>query len=312
VLTTYAVNEHDLIPTEGFTVGYFAELTAGGPVGVTDGSGKDVWGSTQWDSTKLSATGRWLTTFSETPGKKASVDAKTSDYEIRFTDNGSLAYKLGKPASSTAYVRVPFEVWDVSENRNYQVNCQVKEVTKDSLFQYGEAIYIVSSPYVDPEVGDMLQGNHPDDFPYIITFWGAADDSPLPETGEKVIITSYSPPLETDVYTIQFDVGEIKDKITDNDLDEIRVVPNPYIVSAEWELRTNVRSIRFMYLPPECSISVYSLAGVKIKEIKHTNGTGDEAWDLTSDYGEDLAFGVYVYVVTAGDAKKIGKFALIK
>ena len=311
-LAEFALNERDLRLIDGFTIGYFCDVTQGGIMSVTDGTGKDVAAANQYDLTRLNATGRWLTVTTETPGKKASLDARTSDYAIRFTPNGSRAFGFGKPAASTARIKVPFEMWDVSKNRGYQVNCQIKEVQKDGQFQYGEAIYIVSSPYLNPAPDDTLEAVFPDDFPYIVTLWGRDETTALPEVGEEVVISSYSPPQETDSYEFQIKLPRVKEAFTDTDLAGIRVVPNPYIVTAAWEFRTNVRQLRFMYLPPECKITVYSLAGVKVKEIYHVNGTGDEAWDLTSDFGEDLAFGVYLYVVSAGDAKKVGKFALIK
>ena len=312
LMAKFRLNETDLRIVDGFTVGYYCDLTQGGLISAVDGTGKDVWGANQRDTTKLDATGQWLTTVAETPGKKATLDSKTSDYEIRFTETGSYAYTFGKIEVSKAVIHVPFEIWDVSANRGYQVNCQVKEVVADSMYQYSEPIYIVATPYGDPSHDDQLVADRPADFPYVVTFWGKDENTLLPETGQSVLISSYSPPLETDKYRIEFEPSSIKDKIVDDDLEQVRVVPNPYIVTAEWEFRQNVRQIRFMYLPPVCDISIYTLSGVKVKELHHTNGTGDEPWDLTSDFGEDLAFGVYVYVVSTGDAKKIGKFALIK
>jgi len=311
-LAKYALNATDLDLINGFAVAFNCDLTQGGIISVTDGAGKNVGASTPRDFTKLDTTGQWLTVTAETPGKKATLDARTGDYEIRFTETGSWAYKYGKISGSLAYAKVPFEIWDVSVNRNIQINCQIKEVGSDAAYQYGESIYIVNSPYLNPSSGDTLRANFPLDFPYFVTLWGKTDEAALPETGAKVVITSYSPPQESDVFSLKLNPDQVNRQFEDNDLENIRVVPNPYIVNAAWEFRTNVRSIRFMFLPPECDISIYTIYGTKVKAIQHTNGTGDEAWDLTSEYGEDLAFGVYVYVVTAGDAKKVGKFALIK
>ena len=68
-----------------------------------------------------------------------------------------------------------------------------------------------------------------------------------------------------------------------------------------------------MYLPAECDITIYTLSGVKVKKIRHDDGTGIENWDLTNEFGQDIAFGVYVYAVSTDDGKKkIGKFAILK
>jgi len=46
--------------------------------------------------------------------------------------------------------------------------------------------------------------------------------------------------------------------------------------------------------------------------IEHrSNEIGAEAWDLTGGSGVQVASGVYVYQVEAGDETKIGKFAVI-
>jgi hypothetical protein len=51
-----------------------------------------------------------------------------------------------------------------------------------------------------------------------------------------------------------------------------------------------------------------------IKTLYHDNlFVGDVYWNLRTEENLDVAFGVYVFMVEAGDAgKKIGKFALIK
>ncbi len=311
-LASFALNETNLSLIDGFVVSYACDNTQGGISGVTDGTGKNVLALIRSDSTKLNFSGRWLTITTETPGQKASLDARTSDYEIRFTEKGSIAYRYGKIENSLAYLKVPFEIWDISQNRNYQINCQIRENREDNIFQYGESIYIVNAPYRNPAFGDTLRANFPLDFPYIVAIWGRTDATPLPEPGEKIVISSFSPPQEDDHFVFEIIKPVQKTNIEAGDLASVRIVPNPYIVSAEWEFRANVRQVRFMYLPAECQISIYTLAGVKVREIHHNNGTGDEPWDLTSDFGEDLAFGVYLYIVSVGDAKKVGKFALIK
>jgi hypothetical protein len=96
------------------------------------------------------------------------------------------------------------------------------------------------------------------------------------------------------------------------DLSEIRVVPNPYIVGAEWEEIQNVHQVYFMFLPPVCTINIYNMSGEKVNAINHKN-SGAELFNLVNHSNQALAFGIYVYVVTTPDDKKhIGKFAIIR
>ena len=97
------------------------------------------------------------------------------------------------------------------------------------------------------------------------------------------------------------------------DLSQIRVVPNPYIVTSRYEMLQNVREIQFMYLPPECNIYIYTVAGTLVKTIEHKSGEGSLSWNLLTDWNQALAFGIYIYVVEDpfGNIHR-SKFALIK
>ena len=70
-------------------------------------------------------------------------------------------------------------------------------------------------------------------------------------------------------------------------------------------------------------ISIFSLSGDLIKEIKHTNGSANEYWDLITRNNQSVVSGLYVYVVEAPDInivgassknleKYIGKFAIFR
>ncbi len=103
-------------------------------------------------------------------------------------------------------------------------------------------------------------------------------------------------------------------------LEEVRVVPNPYIISALWERKRlgsplfgePVRDLAFTNLPARCTIKIFSLDGDLVKTIQHINGTGTEFWDIRSDFNQLLATGVYFYHIKADSGEKIGKFAIVR
>lgn len=106
-------------------------------------------------------------------------------------------------------------------------------------------------------------------------------------------------------------------------LDLIRVVPNPYIVRADWDLSRDYRKIQFVNLPSKCTIRIYNLAGDLIKIIEHTptspgaeyegNLGGTEEWDLLTRNDQLPASGIYIYHISTEDGQeKIGKFAIIR
>jgi hypothetical protein len=97
------------------------------------------------------------------------------------------------------------------------------------------------------------------------------------------------------------------------DLDDVKVVPNPYIVSAVWEESRFERRLAFTHLPSRCTIDIYTLAGDKVARIDHESGSGQAFWDLKNSDGQNVAYGLYVFVVKTDDGKKkIGKFLVIK
>ena len=142
------------------------------------------------------------------------------------------------------------------------------------------------------------------------------------------------PPQEGDVYKIitkkPFRTGEYFEFITQgqdfdlskaqSELDKIAVVPNPYTGAASWEPLSNTvgrgeRKIYFIHLPNQCTIRIYSLSGKLVQTIEHnsTIRDGQEAWNLVSKDGMDIAYGIYIYHVEAPTiGEKIGRFAIIK
>lgn len=70
--------------------------------------------------------------------------------------------------------------------------------------------------------------------------------------------------------------------------------------------------ITFKNLPSLCTIRIYTVAGSLVKEINHTSGAATETWDVTSDAGEPLATGIYLWVVESNGSRKSGKLAVVR
>jgi hypothetical protein len=101
--------------------------------------------------------------------------------------------------------------------------------------------------------------------------------------------------------------------IPEANLDSITVVPNPYIVNSHFNETEYKRRLRFTRLPEKCKITIYTVTGEKVREINHDSiFDGSEWWDLRSYNNQEVAPGLYIYVVETDDAKKIDKFAIIR
>ncbi len=306
LLTNMPVNFQDNPVVDGFQITVDSDQKIGGIKSVTDGYGVDVFGEGAQDSSHS-----WIVSISEFP--LSTPESRTHDYEIRFTEAGAVAYSWGPANISTAAFPVNFEVWDVTMGVNEKICLQVKDDNGNQRWDEGESIFIVSASYPEPQIGDSLNAIFPDDFAYILIINNSSEDTLNipPQIGDIVRIESYRSLRSDDVFSFHFDLPGFDPNSVD--LSQVRVVPNPYIVAAQWEEIQNVRQIRFMFLPPVCTINIYTLSGEKVYSIHHDNFTGDEAWNVLSESNQALAFGIYLYVVTTPEGQKhVGKFGLIK
>ena len=123
------------------------------------------------------------------------------------------------------------------------------------------------------------------------------------------------------MFQLRTSAQSVDQELARSQLENIYVVPNPYVATSPIEPANNFRigrgerRIEFVNLPSQCTIKIYSVAGVLIDQIEH-NSTADDGsifWDLRSKDGLDISYGYYFYVVEApGIGSKRGKFALIK
>ncbi|MDP8210926.1 MAG: hypothetical protein P9M05_08930, partial [Candidatus Stygibacter australis] len=125
-----------------------------------------------------------------------------------------------------------------------------------------------------------------------------------------------------------------------DDLDNIYVVPNPYISHSKFDGRkTNdikgdkSRRLWFANLPERCTIKIWTLAGDLVEVLEHDGNNnyeeilsvskaavqaqaagGIEPWDLLTRYNQIPAPGIYLFSVHDHDSgkKKVGKFVIIK
>jgi hypothetical protein len=107
---------------------------------------------------------------------------------------------------------------------------------------------------------------------------------------------------------------------TKNDLREVHTVPDPYYVRSRFEVSTDQKILKFVGLPQNAVIRIYSVSGVLVRLLEHDGGSysptstsqGSEIeWDLRNRNNQVVASGVYFYHVEAGDARKVGRFTIV-
>ena len=106
-----------------------------------------------------------------------------------------------------------------------------------------------------------------------------------------------------DVYSFTTTASSIDIDQAKDELDNIAVVPNPYIVAASWEPRHQYQSgrgprkIDFINLPNVCTIKIFTLSGYLVTTIQHNDvfENGTESWNMLSRDNLEISYGVYLY-----------------
>jgi hypothetical protein len=101
-----------------------------------------------------------------------------------------------------------------------------------------------------------------------------------------------------------------------DNMDSIRVVPNPYAVNGKLKYFGTGQEDRiyFFNIPGYCTIRIYTELGELINEISHTNGTGDESWNQVTSGGQIVVSGIYIVVIdnTRTGQRVIKKLSVIR
>ena len=136
----------------------------------------------------------------------------------------------------------------------------------------------------------------------------------MPEVGTIFRITTNKPNGVPDLFS--FSTAAFAPTVattgTEDQLSNIKTVPNPYYLFSSYDNNQVNRRMKFINLPPECTISIYNLAGDFVLSIDKTDPLATEIeWDVTNSFNVPVASGIYIYVVDApGFGQKIGKMAI--
>lgn len=97
----------------------------------------------------------------------------------------------------------------------------------------------------------------------------------------------------------------------EDDLDLIKVVPNPYYAYAGgpgYENNALDTRVKITNLPRQCTISIYNVSGTLIRQITKDEEKTSVDWDLKNFAGVPIAGGVYIIHVQSKDGEKIVKW----
>jgi hypothetical protein len=146
-------------------------------------------------------------------------------------------------------------------------------------------------------------------------------DTLMPGRGDTLSLYLIRPFLSNDIFEFTMVASSIDNALAKTELDRIRVVPNPYIVTNQWEPVNTYsngrgeRKLHFTHLPAVCTIRIFTINGQLVNTLNHNTPAedGTEIWNMLSKDNLEISYGVYVYHVKAeGIGEKIGKFLVLK
>jgi hypothetical protein len=225
-----------------------------------------------------------------------------ADYEIEWLPEGETYTTPFQKFS------IPIKVKNITDDR--YTDCEIFDNNSDGHFSIGDDIVIIE--YINNQ--------------YRLT-WRVKYQIPanpyfkVPIPGDIFRFTTTKPFKEGDYFEFSTKGAVIDKELAKNSLDKIAVVPNPYISTNAWEKRNlnqsgrGERRLDFIHLPTQCTIRIYTITGALLKTLEKSSGAEDGtlSWNLVSEDGMDISYGLYIYHVDApGIGEYIGKFAIIK
>ena len=123
-------------------------------------------------------------------------------------------------------------------------------------------------------------------------------------TGEGFILLHGDNTLQIgEIDTIQFYV-DLESNF--EDLNNIKIVPNPYLYYSGFNENNTDFKVRFTRLPTNCQIDIFE-ANTNLAEVitlfHNDEIDGNEWWDLTNSQGEIITSGIYNFIVNNLDVK---------
>ena len=135
----------------------------------------------------------------------------------------------------------------------------------------------------------------------------------LKETPDSLMINNLNPKYEFSITGMN---ATMNDPVKSNeDLNLITVVPNPYYAYSEYESNALTNRVKITNLPKRCTVSIYTLSGTKVRQFRKDNDDPSIEWDLTNYANTPIASGFYLIHVkdlTSGGEKTIKFFGAMR
>ncbi|MBI9071054.1 MAG: T9SS type A sorting domain-containing protein [Melioribacteraceae bacterium] len=180
----------------------------------------------------------------------------------------------------------------------------------DTVF-VGDSEFLSGNKYIytdsDVEIGKSYY--------YALTVFDLGRDSWSINTSARFSATNSNvvPPMESSIFANRMSEPFVATLPPKETLDEILVVPNPFVIGQGSSRPGEGDQIQFVNIPNPCTIRIYTVRGDLVKTIEVSSGDGAiVSWDQITDFGQFVKSGVYIFHVESDLGTKIGKLAIVR
>ena len=298
-----------------------AASLSGRPAASTSSTGEDVLAAVQEVDPDIEILESYSLPFS--------VRNNTYGRDVQVAVVGHQESVLVGQGVDTARVEVPAGVW-VPGDQLYFVETVTRELTDDqgnTVLDAGGQPTTETATVVTFDVTLGCDAPRPSCDP---TTGGSINSGYIPVTEQTTLTVSWLVPLQSGDEV----VVDVQRAITAAEaaasgpvsLDDVHVVPNPYLYGSAFERATDARVLKFTNLPQEGTIRIFDVAGRFIQELVYGpedlqginaycgagDCGGDLNWDMQTRERTNLGAGLYIFVLESGGQKKMGKFVVIR
>lgn len=136
--------------------------------------------------------------------------------------------------------------------------------------------------------------------------WAVDLTAVFPDTKSNVVS-----PMESSISSNRMTRPFTKTFAAAQTLNDVIVAPNPFRFR-DYNENPSENEIQFVFLPNPCTIRIYTVRGDLVKTLKvGENEGGIKIWDRTTDFGQYVRSGIYIYHIDSPKGTKIGKLAIV-
>ena len=114
-------------------------------------------------------------------------------------------------------------------------------------------------------------------------------------TGEdEFLILANHVNSEADVFTFKSKAPSSSASVAQQDVEKVRVFPNPYLGFNRAETSINSKFVTFSHLPTKATLRIFDLAGTLVRKLEKDDSAQFLRWDLLNQNGLPAASGIYI------------------